>query len=296
MTKLKRYFEPDILPPQKLYELEELKESVMNHGQLRPIITYQGKILDGFIVYEFLLEKGVADIRFQEFTNTTITAAEYRVSTSYGRSLTQAQKACIATDLRDILKKERADWIKGKRSKDNMNPGYFNKVHGVKSGEGTREIAGKKLKVSPRAIGYAETIKKKDAYLFSQVRDGKMSLRSAYMKVKPDDQYELNRERNQSRMRSDAIDRRARKVLDDMTLKEFKIPESVYAADCEIWQFDQLLKSKGFNLCLNRSGDMFDAVYVKHTQEMKAGYTSFKAAILSAGKAKLAELMKEVAV
>jgi hypothetical protein len=294
MIKLERYFKPEILPEHKPHEIDELRESVKAHGQLRPIITYEGKILDGFKVYEFCLEFGMTP-KLQEFTNTVISAFEYRISTAYGRALTQAQKACLATDLRDRLIKDRAEWIKKNKSSEFKKPGYF-KAMGVKKGEGSRDLVSKQLKVSARAIGYADHIKKNDAYLFSQVKDGKMSLRSAYMKVKPNDQYEINRCKSQSKMRTENIDQRARKFMDEVNLKEFKIPDSIYASDFEIWQFDQLLKAKGYNLCLNRSGEMFDAVYVKHNQAMKAGYTSFKAAILSAGKAKLAEIMKEEVV
>jgi hypothetical protein len=295
MSKLERYFNPDILPLHKPHEIEELMKSVELHGQLRPIITYQGKILDGFKVYEKLIAKGLlpAEIKFQEFSNTTITAFEYRVSTAYGRALTQAQKACLATDLRDHLRAERNEWIKGKRTKDNMNPGYFNKnFKEVGKNEGTREIAAKQLGISPRIIGYAETVKKKDPYLFGQVRDGKMSMRSAFMKVKPDDSYELGRNNSKSKERTANIEIRARKVLQSVEFTDYKPPGSIYEADLEFWKLDQYMRSLGFNLSLNRVGGMFDAVFTRSSEKLSSGHPTYKAAMLAASKEALSKLFK----
>jgi hypothetical protein len=264
MTTLHRYFEPDILPPHKSFEIDELRQSVKNHGQLRPIITYLGKILDGFKIYEFLLENCQTP-KFQEFSNTTISAEEYRLSTSFGRSLTVGQKAALAVRFKEIFEQKN----KEKKRAYCKDPNYVAK--GMTPETHSDKAAGKLLGVSARSVMEACRLKKVNPDLFKEVADGKLKLYAATAKGPP-----------QSMERSAAMDRIARKVLYESNASSFQPPKNVHESDSKYWELDARMRSKNYSLTLTRLGDTWDAVYTKSYVKPTSGYTSFKAAILGA--------------
>ncbi len=269
----KRHPLGEFLPPLTKAELSELEESVKSIGLTRPIIIYEDAILDGFYVYQFALKHG-KHLRFKQFTNTTVSALDFRVSTVKGRSLTVGQKAALSLKYYAAIKN------KAKIGGHNQYT-PIDKLRGHNKNNIAIGVAAKKFDIGVGAISIARLVEKRDPETFEDLSNGKIALREAYRRVSPKD-HSIHK-------KITYFDREARRVVEDIELLNYKSPPSIYATDHEIWLFDKFMKRKGYSLSLNRVGESFDAVYSK-TSETINGHANYKAAIISAGKAVLDEI------
>lgn len=254
-----------IFLPMGQEEFEEFKNDIKEHGLLNPIVMYEGKILDGNHRYRSCLELGI-EPKFIDFTNTVISDLDFVVSQNLKRRhLTLGQKAAAAIEYKKRIS-ERLLAQRASAGKNHLTPKH------LLTGRVNRSdaIAGKAFGISGDSVNRALILKKRSPELFEKVSKGEMSLRGALEMSKPRTHF----------------DREAKRVIDNSDLCEISAPPSVYASDYEIWVFDKYLKRKGFNLCLNRVGDNFEAVYSKSESSMH-GFPTYKAAIIAAGKAAL---------
>lgn len=277
MTPLTQHPDSKLFPPMSNEEYEELKGDIKKRFQINPIVMYEGKILDGWHRYRACIELGI-EPHFTAFANTVITSLDYVISQNLTRRhLTGSQRAAVAVEYKKLISTQ-----VHKRHINNMsirmkamirNEPVPEHVKGLKPR--SSELAGKIFGINHRAVEKACAIDKRDKNLLEEVRAGREPLETAYRKVmgKP-----------QSIARTEAIDRRARNVLNDLDFSDYKPPESVHASDFEIWEFDRYMKHKGYNLCLTRIGDSWDAVYTKSDSKPTSGCVSWKAAVFSAGK------------
>jgi hypothetical protein len=248
------------LPNHRPEELVELEESVKTLGLTRPVIIYDNMVLDGWFVYQFAL-KHDKTLRFEQFTNTTLSALDYRVSTIKGRSLTSGQKAALATEYYEA--------IKGKSKQNHNQYTPKEKLGPVPIENWSSNKAAKLFKISSGSVNKANTIKKRDPVKFKELTQGTVTLRSAYQSVKTVKPF----------------DRLARKVLNEADFLNYTPPDSVHASDFEIWEFNRYINSLGLSLTLTQAGNTWEAKYTKTQEVIGLGHMTFKAAIFSAGKA-----------
>ncbi len=263
MNKLKQHSDAKLFPCIGEVDFRELKDDIKSRGLLNPVVMYEGKILDGWSRYKACIELKI-EPKFTTFTNTTITALDYVISQNLmRRHLTTPQKAAIAIEYKRLISKQ----IGGRGWRSNRSPGS-------PTGRAS-DIAGKMLGVSGDTVDRMESIQKRDLKAFKLVKDGKLPFKPTYNKV-------MGR-----------FDRIARSVLNESDFTGYIPPESVHCSDYEIDQFDRYLKTKGLSLCVTRIEDSWDAVYTKSESKPTSGFTTRKAAILSAGN-KALQSMKEV--
>jgi len=86
-------------PPMRPKQFREFKEDLRVNGLRNPIVTYQGKILDGKERYRACLELGIKP-RFVEFKGDGRAALDYAVSANMVRqTITNDQRVVIAAEL-----------------------------------------------------------------------------------------------------------------------------------------------------------------------------------------------------
>lgn len=99
MTKLKPHPYCLIFPPMTTEEFNGLRQDISLHGQHEPIITFDGKILDGRSRYNAVMSLGKKPY-FKPFDGTAREALRYAVSKNlYRRHLSQSQKAAVAAEI-----------------------------------------------------------------------------------------------------------------------------------------------------------------------------------------------------
>jgi ParB-like chromosome segregation protein Spo0J len=85
---------------------DELKQSLLDHGQQQPIVVKDGVLVDGLNRLELLLELGKEPV-IQEYTST-LPVEEYILAANlWRRHLTDDQRMMIATEI--LARKERAE-------------------------------------------------------------------------------------------------------------------------------------------------------------------------------------------
>ncbi len=291
--KMKRYFDPDIIHAHKPNEIIEIRESVTNHGQLRPIITYQGKILDGYILYEILLELGKTP-KFQEFSNSTITPEQYRLTTVFGRQITEGQTAVYALRYYKTIKG-------GLNTHGHNQHSPQDQLRGKNKKNQQIYVAAKKFDVAHGSIAIARLVEKRDRKVFKLLESGEIGLREAYRQVTPKG-HSIHKKRqtlyatnqNQhiggSAERMSCVDAKARKFLDQIDLQDFKPPTSVFAPDSEFRKLDRYMQRLGFDLSVTRTGGTYNATYTPTTNTKAIGHPTLNSALLDASRLVLTPL------
>src|ERR1700732_625982 len=102
-----------LFPPISQEELAELGRDIALHGQLEPIVLYQGKILDGVNRYKAcqLMNREPWTIEFNP-ERIKRTPEEYVIAANVQRRhLTPAQRAAIAVEWAEQIEKE---WAAGR--------------------------------------------------------------------------------------------------------------------------------------------------------------------------------------
>ena len=97
--KLERHYLSAIFPDMQPAEYTALCNSIREHGQVHPIIVFQGQVLDGWQRYRALSELGI-DPRIEPFFGDETDAFAYVVAVNVCRSNpTPDQLAMVAADV-----------------------------------------------------------------------------------------------------------------------------------------------------------------------------------------------------
>ena len=154
-------------------EFEQLKQDIKDNGQLEPIITYQGEILDGVNRYRAISELDGVEPLFEEYTG--IDPLRYVISANVRRRhLTTSQRAILATELLPVLESE-ARQRKGKGKTGSEDPVL------VRDGQGYARAtsqAAKEFNVSMPSVKRAKRIKEQAPERIPDIMVGKSSIRA----------------------------------------------------------------------------------------------------------------------
>lgn len=163
-----------LMPEMREAEYVELREDVAANGLREAITLYEGQILDGRHRYRACEETGV----WPAFTTYTgDEPAGYVLSLNVKRrQLTQSQKAMLATDFLPHLEDE-AKRRQGSRT--DLHPTSSSLELEVVFSR-ARQRAAERVGVSHAQVGRAKYVKENDAELADRVRQGDVTVTSAY--------------------------------------------------------------------------------------------------------------------
>jgi hypothetical protein len=156
-------------------DLMRLAEDIKEKGMLDPVITLDGKILDGRNRFKACGINGITP-RFEEYSGDD--PLGYVVSHNlHRRHLSESQRAMVA-----------AEWAGLKQGGDrgNQHTGGKSPIGGLanQSATATRNEAAKLLNVGTSSIDRAKKVKKEAPELAEKVKSGDMSVNAAYVTTK----------------------------------------------------------------------------------------------------------------
>jgi ParB-like chromosome segregation protein Spo0J len=163
-----------ILPAMSGSDYQGLVADIKLHGLIRPITTYQGKILDGRHRFLACKETKTAP-RYEEYIGTD--PASFVASSCMHRSLNEAQRALIAVGFlayeREQAKARQALNLEHNTSKvENLPPS-------MDSGK-SRDKAGQKMNVSGRSVSNTEKLMQSATpEVVEKIRSGDMAINEA---------------------------------------------------------------------------------------------------------------------
>ena len=173
-----------IFPMMNALEFEGLKADIEKHGQLEPIWTHNGEIIDGRNRYLACRELGIEPkIREWEPVNGA-ELVDFVISLNLQRRhLTASQKALVAVDALPFYEEAAKNRLKlskgrGKKGVAKMPQDFYGK---------SRDVAAQTFGVSGRYVGYAKQINAKDPDLAQDIRDGKKTITEALQQIKRDE-------------------------------------------------------------------------------------------------------------
>jgi hypothetical protein len=170
----------DIFPMMNAEEFEGLKSDIKRHGQLEPVWTYDGKIIDGRNRYLACQQLGIKPkikkwkpVNGNELVDFVISLNLKR------RHLNTSQKALVAVDALPFYekvakKRQKLSKGRGKKGVAKMPQVFYGR---------SRDIAAQIFGVSGRYIGYGKQINEKDPILAQEIRDGKKSITEALNQI-----------------------------------------------------------------------------------------------------------------
>jgi hypothetical protein len=172
-----------LFPPISEEELAELGRDIALHGQLEPIVLYQGKILDGVNRYRACrrMNREPWTIEFNQERVKRIPEEYVIAANVQRRHLTPAQRAAIAVEWAERVEQ---DWSEGR---SNTIVARVDKT-GVQGGrpkttalQDTARLVG----VSVSAAYEARRIKTANETFFAELMAGRRSLGSALDEIRP---------------------------------------------------------------------------------------------------------------
>jgi hypothetical protein len=190
------HFFPQMQPD----EYRSLVEDIAKNGQINPIWTYKGQIIDGRHRYRACFQMGIAP-RFQEWTGEGSLTAFVVSLNLHRRNLSISQRAAIAVDVKQQLEVETREKLKAdakrgghaKAAKAKATAGNNddscplpNSVKGTEdepARDSTAEAA-KLADVGKSAVADAVAIKKADPELFEAVKAGNKTVNAAKQEIK----------------------------------------------------------------------------------------------------------------
>jgi ParB-like chromosome segregation protein Spo0J len=102
MRRLETHEIATLFPSMSDVDLEHLRESIAKQGQLEPILTFEGKVLDGRHRYDACLALGL-EPRLREFTGTAQEAFAHSVALNLSRRhLTTVQRAAAGAGMKEF--------------------------------------------------------------------------------------------------------------------------------------------------------------------------------------------------
>jgi hypothetical protein len=155
----------DLFPPMTTDEMASLVEDIKANGLAQPIVTHEGKLLDGRHRYQACLQAGV-EPQFTEFRGGD--ALAFVISANLNRRhLTESQRAMVAAKL------ESYSHGGNRRNLQDANLRL------------DRTEAAETLSVSPRSVCTAAKLLKEAPKLAKEVEAGKISLSAASKQLPP---------------------------------------------------------------------------------------------------------------
>jgi hypothetical protein len=182
MTELEPHPLAALFPPISEEELAELGRDIALHGQLEPIVLYQGKILDGVNRYRACrrMNRKPWTMEFDQ-AKAKRTPEELVVSSNLRRRhLTPAQRAAIAVEWAERVEQ---DWSEGRSNTfvARVEPGAQGGRPKTAALQDTARLVG----VSVSAAYEARRIKLANETLFAELKAGARSLRSGLDEIEP---------------------------------------------------------------------------------------------------------------
>jgi hypothetical protein len=173
-----------IFPLMEKIEFESLTADIQKHGQLEPIWTHGGKIIDGRNRYLACQELGI-EPRIKEWKPVNgAELVDFIISLNLTRRhLTPSQKALVAVDSLPFYEEAAKNRMKlsqgrGKKGVAKMPDLNFGR---------SRDVVASAFGVSGRYIGYAKQINTTDPDLAQEIRDGKKTITEAIKIIKRDE-------------------------------------------------------------------------------------------------------------
>jgi len=203
----------EIFPESTLAEIENLLESVKNHGQYEPIIIFEGKIADGRTrkkVQDMLKRPTLA----QEWLGEPEELLNYLYAKSQHRNLTSQQRAVIALQ---FVEAERAL----AKQRQGMRMDLQHIVDALRENEKAKtknrgralDCVAKKLKTNRTYIGQAEYVQQNAGELLDYVKRNEVSLSHAKILAQKIPSPE---DRQTALQKYNAGDEKMKNIIDDI--------------------------------------------------------------------------------
>jgi len=158
-------------------ERRELMEHISTHGQLHPIVTHEGMILDGRNRYWCCLVLGLAPV-LKEWDGEAGSPLAYVVGCNLNRRhLTPGQRAAIAVDLKERLQEEyRERQLAGLKRGKEKGVSRVATIGNTGDDANSRVEAAAMMNVSHGYVSEAERIREASPIVFEAVRRGDASI------------------------------------------------------------------------------------------------------------------------
>lgn len=157
-------------------EIAEIAEDIKHNGLRQPIITLDGKILDGRNRFAACAKAGIAP-RYEKYSGSD-PLADVVSWNLHRRHLTQSQKSTIAAEIKPMFEKRaRERQIEGGEKKGKANLPEASKGQ-------ARDQAAAAVGVSGRTVQDAENVKKEAPDLYDKVKNGEMTVNAAKNEAK----------------------------------------------------------------------------------------------------------------
>jgi hypothetical protein len=175
----------ELFPMMTTDELLLLTDDIAENGLREPIVTLDGKVLDG---RNRLQACGNAKVEPRFVVYDGAEPFNYVVSVNlHRRHLTQSQIAAIAADAREPLMAE----ARKRQAHGQTAPGHPKERLGPNDPERSsspsgrsRQIVADQFGVGHMQVGRAWKVREEDPELFQQIKDGEVSVGAAYNQVK----------------------------------------------------------------------------------------------------------------
>ena len=176
----------DLFPLLIGQDFAELKDDIAANGQLAPIWTWQGKIIDGRNRYRACIELGI-EPKTQEWDGKGSLLAFVLSLNLHRRQLTSGQRAAIAVDALALLEAEakerqREGGHKGGKSRGRKGSQKVDEPSG-KAGRAA-DAAAKLLNTNRQYVSAMKKIKQKAPDLHELVRTGELGVSDAKSKLR----------------------------------------------------------------------------------------------------------------
>jgi hypothetical protein len=186
----------DLIPAMTDGEYAELREDIAANGLMDAVVLYEGKILDGRHRYRACEETGV----WPDFTQYEgDSPAAYVISHNLKRrSLSQSQKAIVASDFVPELAAETAENLSAVRSAAAFQQ-HGSARESKDSAAPDPQPLGRSAKRAAETFGVghaqvirANRIKREDPGLAERVRNGELTIGAAHAQLPPTDKPQAN--------------------------------------------------------------------------------------------------------
>jgi len=200
-------------PAMQDWEFEELKKSVAKGFDKRmPIVVYiedngDKGIIDGANRHRACLESNIIPL-IREFYGTYQEAMEFILKTNVRRNLSSGQKAAVVLDMDEVINElvEAASVRQGNRTDLDLGP---------QRGQGrTREFVAEIAGVGHNTVTEVMKIKKEDPELYEHVKQGTVSARAAYDRVR-EREIEADEKLSMQRRAKQLLKKAVAKALED---------------------------------------------------------------------------------
>lgn len=151
--------------------IDALAENIASVGLLKPLVLFEGKVLDGRKRQEACLKSSV-EPKFTVFSGSSLQALDYVFAVNFPFSmLTPSQKACVAAEYMEIKLKNKPKI--GNKSKDFIPQGKIS--HNIAT----------QFNISVRILMEAQFLMRNAIEKFREVKAGKLQVHPVFMSFKP---------------------------------------------------------------------------------------------------------------